>query len=66
MNNRVQTDPLICYGKPVIKNTRVLISNILSDFASGTSDKAIIENYPSITNEDIKAAMDFGSELANF
>jgi uncharacterized protein (DUF433 family) len=66
MNSRVQIDPLICHGKPVIKNTRVLISNILSDLASGASDKEIIENYPSLTNEDIKAALDFGSELANF
>ena len=59
-------DPNVCHGKPVIKNTRVLVRNILSDLATGVSHSEIIKNYPSITEEDIKAALEFGSELANF
>ncbi len=66
MNDRVVIDPLVCHGKPVIKDTRILVSNILCDLASGASVTDIIDNYPSLTNEDIRAALDFGSELANF
>lgn len=66
MNERIDINPNICHGKPVIKNTRVLISNILADLAEGCSYKEIIENYPNITEEDIKAVLNFSSELTQF
>lgn len=66
MNNRIIIDPNICHGKPVIKNTRVLVSNILADLADGLTVNQILENYPNITEEDIRAALEFGSELAQF
>ncbi|MCK4799283.1 MAG: DUF433 domain-containing protein [Spirochaetes bacterium] len=66
MNARTIIDPNICHGKPVVKNTRVLISNILADLAAGLTYDEIIENYPNITKEDIKAALQFSSELAQF
>jgi uncharacterized protein (DUF433 family) len=65
MNPRITINPLVCHGKPVIKNTRVLVSNILSDLANGEPHSEIIANYPSITEDDIKAALQFGSELTN-
>jgi len=43
-----------------------LISNILSDLAVGQSYEEIQQNYPNISDEDIKAALEFGSELAQF
>ena len=66
MNDRVSVDPQICHGKPVIRNTRVLVSNILADLAEGLSFDAVIQNYPNITVEDIRAALAFSSELAQF
>ena len=64
--DRIIIDPEIRHGKPVIKDTRVLISNILADLAQGLSFDQVIENYPNISSEDIKAALEFGSELAQF
>lgn len=66
MNERILIDSNICHGKPVIKNTRVLVSNILADLAIGLTFDEIIKNYPNITVEDVKAALQFGSELAQF
>ncbi len=66
MNKRIVIDPLICHGKPTIKGTRVLVSNVLSDLAADLSYDEIIANYPNITKNDIKAALEFGSELARF
>lgn len=66
MNKRISINPNICHGKPVIKNTRVLVSNILADLAEELSFEEIIKNYPNITKEDIKSALQFGSELAQF
>lgn len=66
MNERITINPNICHGKPVIANTRVLVSNILADLADGQSFETIIKNYPNITEDDIKAALEFSSELAQF
>ena len=66
MNNRITIDPNICHGHPVIKNTRVLISNILADLADGLSYDEIINNYPNISKDDIAAALSFSSEMLQF
>ena len=66
MIDRIQIDAAICHGKPVIKGTRVLVSNILSSLASGESIENILEDYPNIIKEDIFAALSFGSQLSNF
>lgn len=66
MVERINIDPNICHGKPVIKGTRVLVSNILSELSLGKSFDEIIENYPNITKEDIEAALIFGSYLSNY
>jgi uncharacterized protein (DUF433 family) len=64
--DRISIDPVVCHGKPVIKNTRVLVSNILADLATGQTYEEIIENYPNISGQDIQAALQFGSHLAQF
>ena len=66
MNDKISINPKVCHGKPVIKNTRVLVSNILADLAAGQTFDEIIENYPNITKDDIRAALSFGSRLATF
>ena len=66
MIDKIQIDANICHGKPVIKGTRVLVSNILSSLASGESIDNVLEDYPNITKEDILAALSFGSQLSNF
>lgn len=66
MKNRIVIDPEICHGKPVIKGTRVLVSNILGALAGGDTIEQIFEDYPNITRDDVHAALQFGSDLANF
>ncbi len=66
MNSRITIKAEICHGSPVIKGTRVLVSNILADLASGQNFDEIIENYPNIQKEDILATLDFSSELMHF
>lgn len=66
MHDRIEINPAVCHGKPVIRNTRILISNILADLAEGLSFAEVIANYPGLQQEDIKAALSFSSELACF
>lgn len=66
MNDRIELNPLVCHGKPVIRGTRVLISTILGALAGGDTIEMILEDYPPLTNEDITAALAFASELSQF
>ncbi len=66
MNGRISINPKVCHGKPVIHKTRVLVSNILADLADGRTIKEIILHYPNITEQDVRAALKFGAELAKF
>lgn len=57
MHDRIEINPAICHGNPVIRNSRVIVANILADLASGLSFAEVIGNYPNITEEDIRAAL---------
>lgn len=60
---RVSVDPNVCFGKPCIRGTRIWISLILDNLAEGTSEKELLEDYPELTLEDIKAAIAYGAEM---
>ena len=66
MYQRIELNPLVCHGKPVIKGTRVMVSTILGALAAGDSITMILEDYPNIEREDILAALQFASELTQF
>ena len=55
----IHSDPNILSGKPVVKGTRVLVSNILGSLAAGESHQEILESYPNISEKDIRAALGF-------
>lgn len=62
--NRISVDPNICFGKPCIRGTRIWVSLILDFLASGMTIKEIIEEYPDLTEEDIRAAIAYGAEMS--
>lgn len=66
MNKRIEINPLICHGKPIIKGTRVMVSTILGALAGGDTIDMILEDYPSLDYEDISVALVFASELSRF
>jgi uncharacterized protein (DUF433 family) len=62
--NRISVDPNICFGKPCIRGTRIWVSLILDFLASGMTIKEIIEEYPQLTEDDIRAAIAYGAEMS--
>jgi len=60
--NRISVDPDVCFGKPCIKGTRIWVSLILDFLADGKTFEEILEEYPSITMEDIRAAIAYGDQ----
>lgn len=61
---RISADPGICHGKVCIKGTRIMVSVILDNLAAGASPEEILRSYPSLTREDIQAALAYAAELA--
>lgn len=60
---RIQIDPAICHGKPCIRGTRIMVSVILDNLAEGLSPEEIIEEYPSLTPDDVRAAIRYAAML---
>ncbi len=54
---RIEIDPRVCNGKPVIKGTRIPITIVLEQIAEGESWESILVLYPELTKEDIQAAL---------
>ncbi len=61
--DRIELNPKVCNGKPVIKGTRIPVSVILDQIAAGDPWDAIIVGYPEITVEDIQAALLYASAV---
>ena len=66
MSNHIQIDPKVCHGKPVIRQTRVLVSTILGALSGGDSIETVLQDYPSITKEDVAAALEFAKNLSDY
>ncbi len=62
---RVVSDPNICSGKPCIKGTRIPVHIILDLLAAGENFESIKKAYPNITDEDIRACLNYSSVLAD-
>jgi len=62
MNNRIEVNPDILLGKPVIAGTRIPVYLILNLLASGYSYECIMEAYPGLTREDITAALAYAEQ----
>jgi len=58
---RISINPNICFGKPCIRGTRIWVSLILDFLASGTSVDELLSEYPSLTIEDVRAAIAYGA-----
>lgn len=60
----VTVDPAICAGRPCIRGTRIYIAIVLDALAEGLTPEEIIDHYPSLTPDDVKAAVAYAAELA--
>ncbi len=61
-HERIETNPDVMVGKPVIKGTRIPVDMILRKLGAGISIEEILEDHPHITREDIRAAQAFAAD----
>ena len=57
LKDRIELNPRVCDGKPVIKGTRIPVSVILEQVATGETWDTLLSGYPELEREDIQAAL---------
>jgi len=61
-HERIVVDPNIMFGKPVIKNTRITVKQILRKLSGGMTIEEILKDHPHLKKEDILAAQAFAAD----
>ncbi len=59
---RIAADPGVMMGKPCIKGTRITVELILRKLGAGRSIADILEAYPRLTEDDVRAALSFAAD----
>ena len=62
--DRISVDPNVCFGKPCIRGTRIWVSLILDFLAAGSTIQEILDEYPHLAEEDVRAAIAYGAEMS--
>jgi len=58
----IHSDPEVLLGKPVVKGTRLSVEFILGLFSQGWTEQQVIENYPALTPDSIRAVFAYTAE----
>ena len=59
--NRIEVNPEICSGKPVIRGTRIMVRNILGMIAGGYTVDRVLEAYPDLSRDDVIEALEYAA-----
>ncbi|MEK7101535.1 MAG: DUF433 domain-containing protein [Patescibacteria group bacterium] len=59
----ITSKPTVCHGKPVFKNTRIMVWQVLEMLAAGESVNDIFRAYPRLTKKHITAALQLAAQL---
>lgn len=60
---RISIDPNVCHGKPCIKGTRIMVWIVVDYLANGDSVEEVLAAFPSLTREDVQAALSYAAEM---
>jgi len=58
---RIDVNPNVMLGKPVIRGTRIPVELILRKLSEGATERDLLDAYPRLTREDIEAAMRYAA-----
>lgn len=61
--DRIALDSKVLVGKPVVKGTRISVELVIDLLSRGWTPEQILENYPSLQAEDIRACLAYASEV---
>jgi uncharacterized protein (DUF433 family) len=61
---RITVDPAVCHGQACVRGTRIMVAVVLDNLAAGLGTDEVLRSYPSLTTEDVQAAMAYAADLA--
>ena len=61
-SSRISVDPTVMMGKPCIKGTRITVELLLRKLGAGRSFADLLESYPQLTEDDVRAALAFAAD----
>lgn len=62
VTDRIEVNPQVMMGKPVIRGTRITVELILRKISEGASEADLLDAYPRLTREDIRAAIAYAAD----
>jgi uncharacterized protein (DUF433 family) len=62
-NERIEINPKIMLGKPVIRGTRIPVELVLRKLGEGGAEADLLDAYPRLTHEDLRAALLFAADI---
>lgn len=62
--DRIVVDPNVCFGKPTVRGTRIRVGLVLDLLADGMTIDEILDEHPSLTDDDIRACLAFGARMS--
>jgi len=62
ITDRIEINPKIMVGKPIIRGTRITVELILRKLAEGATGEDLLDAYPRLTHEDIQAAIGYAAD----
>ena len=63
LTDRVEMDPGVMLGKPVIRGTRITVELVLRRLSEGASVDSILESYPHLSREDILGVLEYAYKI---
>jgi uncharacterized protein (DUF433 family) len=60
--DRIEVDPNVMMGKPIIRGTRITVELILRKLAEGAAEADLLDAYPRLKREDIRAAIAYAAD----
>ncbi len=60
--NRIEVNPKVMLGKPVVRGTRIPVELILRKLSEGASEADLLDAYPRLEREDIRAALAYAAD----
>lgn len=63
--DRIAIDPEVAHGRPVVRGTRMRVADVLALLASGADVAEILEDYPYLAAEDLRACLGYAAAQAN-
>lgn len=61
--NRIEINPAVCNGRPVIRNTRITVQAVLSYLSAGDSLDDVLAAHPRLEREDVLACLEYARRL---